>query len=114
MKKIFVSILVTVTTIMAVTSCSKSSSSTPAVTAKDTVIVNNMAFTPSSISVAAGTTVVWTNTDMITHTVTSTTGAFDSGNLPAGSTYSFKFSTKGTFPYKCTIHPNMTGTVTVN
>jgi plastocyanin len=78
------------------------------------VFIQGMAFTPASLTVAAGTTVKWTNMDQVTHTVTSTTNVFNSGNLSANGTFSFTFSTPGTYSYYCKIHTYMTGTVTVN
>lgn len=78
------------------------------------VWIQNMAFTPSSITVAAGTTITWTNKDGVTHNVTSDSGVFSSGSMGTGATFSFKFVTKGTYTYKCTIHPSMTGSVTAN
>ncbi len=91
-------------------SCSKSS--TPP--GPNEVFIQGMAFTPATITVSVNTTITWTNKDGVTHTVTSTTGLFDSGNLNTNATYSRQFTTAGTFPYKCTIHPSMTGTVIVN
>lgn len=78
------------------------------------VWLQSMAFTPSSITVAAGTTITWTNKDGVTHNVTSDTGVFSSGSMGTGATFSFKFTTSGVYTYKCTIHPSMQGTVTVN
>jgi plastocyanin len=78
------------------------------------VFIQNMAFSPSTITVATGTTITWTNKDGVAHTVTSTTGLFDSGTINANGTYSHMFGTVGSFPYKCTIHPSMTGTIIVN
>ena len=80
------------------------------------VWIQNYAFTPSTITVPIYTTVKWTNKDAVTHTVTSTSSAasFDSGNINSGGTYSHQFNTSGTYPYKCSIHPNMTGTVIVH
>ena len=40
-------------------------------------------------------------------------GEFDSGTLAQGDEFSETFGTAGTFAYHCTIHPSMTGTVTV-
>src|ERR1700745_3009744 len=77
------------------------------------VWMQNTAFTPSSITVAVNTTIKWTNKDGMNHTVTSTTGLFDSGNISSGGVYSRQFTATGTYPYKCTIHPGMTGTVIV-
>lgn len=81
--------------------------------------LQNIAFSPNTLTISAGTTVKWTNKDGITHTVTSgLPGApdaiFDSGNLGNGSTFSYTFNTKGTFKYYCKIHgAMMTGSVTV-
>lgn len=77
------------------------------------VWIQNMAFTPSSITVKEGTTITWTNKDGISHTVTSDAGLFDSGSLGSGKTYAYTFSTAGTYQYHCTIHPSMTAKVIV-
>ncbi len=80
------------------------------------------AFTPPELTVAVGTTVVWTNDDAIAHTVTSggsdgTTGTpdgtFDSGFLNAGDTFSYTFDQAGEFDYFCIPHPWMIGKVIV-
>jgi plastocyanin len=73
-----------------------------------------MAFNPVTITVAAGTTITWTNNDGVAHTVTSDTALFDSGSIPSGGTYSHTFSTAGTFAYHCKFHAGMTATVVVN
>lgn len=78
------------------------------------VFIQGMAFTPSSITVTAGTTITWTNKDAVAHTVTSKTNAFDSGNLGTNATFSFTFATAGTYSYYCKVHPSMVATVTVN
>jgi len=77
------------------------------------VFIQGMAFVPATISVAAGTTITWTNKDAIAHTVTSGTNLFDSGSLASGKSFTFTFATAGTYPYYCSIHPTMTATVTV-
>lgn len=92
-------------------SSNSNSSATP--TATNQVTISNMAFNPNSITVTAGTQVTWTNQDSVAHTVTSDTGAFDSGQLANNGTFSFTFATAGTFSYHCSNHPNMTATVTV-
>lgn len=91
-------------------SCTKSSDMPGA----NEVFMQGRAFTPSTITVSAGTTITWTNKDGVTHTVTSNTaGLFSSGPINPNKTFSQLFSTPGTFTYKCTLHP-MTGTVKVN
>jgi plastocyanin len=71
------------------------------------------AYVPDSITVSVGTTVKWTNNDAIAHDVTSQNNLFFSGNMEPGATYSRTFQSTGSFPYYCTIHARMTGTVTV-
>lgn len=78
------------------------------------VFIQGMAFSPSTITVAAGTTITWTNKDAVAHTVTSTSGLFDSGSVGTNGTYSHTFSTAGTFAYYCKVHPSMTASVVVN
>jgi plastocyanin len=80
------------------------------------VIIQNFAFNPPNIVVPPGTTVTWVNADRAPHTVTATdpAGAFDSGTLQPGQSFSFTFTQPGTtYAYYCAIHPSMTGTVTV-
>jgi plastocyanin len=71
------------------------------------------AYTPSHLTVAVGTTVSWVNTDSVPHTTTSDGAGWNSGTLAAGERFSFAFENAGTFPYHCTIHPGMVGTVVV-
>lgn len=61
----------------------------------------------------AGSTVAWTNLDVAPHTVTSTEGAFDSGFVTEGQSYSRTFPAAGSFPYVCRVHPFMQATVIV-
>jgi plastocyanin len=71
------------------------------------------AYNPNPVNVAVGTTVRWTNTDSVAHTSTSDGGAWNSGTLAGGSHFDFTFQTAGSFPYRCTIHPGMVGTIVV-
>lgn len=71
-------------------------------------------FSPSSITVSVGTTVVWHNSGSMTHTVTADNGSFNSGNLSPGASYSLTFNSAGTYTYHCLIHGfAMSGTVVV-
>ena len=81
--------------------------------APNAVLIQNMAFDPATITVDAGTTVTWTNKDVIAHTVTSDNGLFNSGNIGSNGTYSYTFLTAGSFPYHCSIHTSMKATVAV-
>ncbi len=75
--------------------------------------IQNFAFQFPVIQVKAGTTVTWTNKDTTPHTVTFTNGMKNSGNLVQGATFSFTFTTPGTYSYVCAYHPQMTGEVIV-
>ena len=79
----------------------------------NSVNLQNFAFNPSTLTVKAGTTVTWTNSDSVAHTVTSDGGAFDSGNLAPDQTFSHTFNTAGTYAYHCNPHPSMKGTIIV-
>lgn len=83
-----------------------------------TITLINTSFDPKQLSVAVGTTVVWTNKDSMAHTVTADDKSFDSGNLNTGDTFKFTFTKAGTYPYHCQYHggPNgvgMSGVITV-
>ncbi len=94
---------------------SSSSSSSSTSEATNSVTVQNFAFSPADITVKKGTAVTWTNKDGATHTVSESDGKTgpNSGSLDSGKSYSFTFNTVGMFKYRCDIHPEMTGTVTV-
>ena len=70
-------------------------------------------YRPSQLDVLPGETVVWTNVSQPTHTVTSDTDLFDSGDVSAAAHFSFRFDTVGTFKYHCTIHPSIAGEIDV-
>ena len=72
-------------------------------------------FSPDNINVVLGVnnTVTWTNDDRSPHTASSMGGAFNSGNLNPGMSYTFTFTAPGTYPYSCAYHGWMHGTVVV-
>jgi plastocyanin len=75
--------------------------------------IDNFSFAPETLTVAAGTTVTWTNHDDIPHTAVSTDGVFKSKVMDTDEKFSYTFNTPGTFPYFCSVHPKMTGTIVV-
>ena len=85
----------------------------PAFAADAEVMIDNFTFSPQTLTVRAGTKVTWTNRDDIPHTVASTTKAFKSPALDTDDSYSFTFTTAGSYEYFCSLHPHMTGTVVV-
>lgn len=80
------------------------------------IITKNGTFTfsPTTLKITVGTTVIWKNLTTVSHTSTSNTGVWDSGIISPGGSFKFKFTTKGTFPYHCNIHPFMMATIIVS
>ena len=85
---------------------------TPALAEDVAVKIGNFTFGPQELKVKAGTTVTWTNEDDIPHTVVSPNN-FRSKVLDTDGTYTFTFTTPGTYKYFCSLHPHMTGTIVV-
>jgi len=85
-------------------------------TTSEEVGMKDIQYVPMEVTVKKGGTVTWTNSDTVTHTVTKEGGPgpqFDSGNMAVDETFEQTFDVAGTIDYVCTIHPNQTGTVTV-
>lgn len=82
---------------------------------KDSMNKGASAYGENPKVVKAGTQVTWKNDDTVAHTVTSDSGAFDSGNILPGQTWSYTFKQAGKFPYYCTLHGKqmMSGTIEV-
>lgn len=78
-----------------------------------TVSISDSTFSPSTITVAAGDTVTWTNNDSPIHDITSADGTWTSGILNPGESFSQTFDDPGTYAYLCALHPYMTATVVV-
>ena len=76
------------------------------------VDIDNFAFHPPTLRVAKGTRVVFANSSGVTHTATRE-GTFESGMIKPGKSFAFRFKQKGTFAYRCLIHPSMRGRVIV-
>ena len=77
------------------------------------VSIHNFAFGPARLVVSPGTRIVWTNKDSDPHTVDSTKGVWTSEALDTDSQFARVFTNTGTFPYYCSIHPFMHGTIVV-
>ena len=123
MKKKFVYVgLVLLSAAILLYSCSKGYNSSPNTYsppspgggATSTVTIQNMAFTPDTLTVKAGTTVTWYNMDEVPHTVVDLNGRFSSPSIAPGYSYAYPFTVVGTYTYHCTIHPEMkTGVIIV-
>jgi len=81
---------------------------------KAEIKIDNFAFTPTELTVKAGTTVEWVNRDDIPHVVVSDDKkTFKSKALDTDDKFSYTFTTPGTYSYFCSVHPKMTGRVVV-
>lgn len=83
-----------------------------------TLDIKMFRYQPEVVEVSPGTTVVWTNSDDIDHTITSASGTepddrFDSGRFGQGESFSRTFTEPGEYHYICSMHPSMTGTIRV-
>lgn len=72
-----------------------------------TIVMKQMRYEPSELSVATGDTVEWRNEDIYAHTVTADDNSFDSGLIQPGSAWKTTFTTAVTVGYHCRPHPNM-------
>lgn len=109
---------------LCLTACGSTSTSpsttTPAPAGSTTVMMvsgastlSSTAYSPNPISVSVGTIVSWLNNDNTAHTSAANNGAWTSPSIAPGSRFNQTFTTAGSFPYHCTIHPGMVGTITV-
>jgi plastocyanin len=81
---------------------------------KTEVVIDNFSFSPRTFTAPVGATVTWTNHDSVPHVVTSADDQFKkSPVLKTGQRFSNTFATAGTYSYFCSIHPRMTGKITV-
>jgi plastocyanin len=77
------------------------------------VAIEGMKFVPGRLEVAAGDTVVWTNKDIVPHTVTAQGAKVESGEIGPDKSWKFVARKKGEIPYICRLHPVMHGTLVV-
>lgn len=75
--------------------------------------IRNFTFIPAAFRIRYGQTIVFTNHDREAHTVTADDRSFDSGRIAAGSSWTYTFSRRGTYPFHCSFHPYMRGTLVV-
>ena len=119
--------LILLLVLAACSSSSSSASATPSVTATgssasqktgttDTIVIKNFMFSPDSITVSPGAVITVKNEDSVTHTLTDKTdqNTFNTGPVAPNQTKTFKAPDKaGSYPFFCTIHQYMTGTLVV-
>ncbi len=101
------------TLLLVITAAVGLSAASPAAAATRAVTITNAGFSPASVTIAAGDTVRWTNSDTNNHQVVANNGAFASPVLRPGRSYSFTFNTSGQYAYRDALRPARRGTVTV-
>jgi plastocyanin len=84
-----------------------------AAASESTVMIQDFAFGPAELSVAAGATVTFVNNDTAPHTATADDGSWDTGEIAPGESATVTLDTAGTFAFHCEFHPTMTATLTV-
>jgi amicyanin len=94
-------------------SASATTADSPAPQGGTAVSISDFKFNPPTLTVPVGTTVTWNNKDEEPHTIAAKDGSFHSPGIDTNGTYSFTFSTPGSYDYICSIHPFMNGTVVV-
>jgi plastocyanin len=77
------------------------------------VTIDGATFKPDTIDVKVGDSIVWTNKDPYPHTVTSKSGGFDSKDIDPDASWTYVARKAGEFPYICTLHTTMKGTLRV-
>jgi len=89
--------------------------SVPAYAEDSQIRIKDHVFTPSTLTISAGTKVTWTNHDQDPHTVVERgiQNPFHSSALDTNDSYSYTFTTPGTYSYFCTLHPMMVGKIIV-
>jgi plastocyanin len=78
-----------------------------------TVVIEAMQFSPATLEVHAGDTVIWKNKDPFPHNATADNKAFHSPDIDSGKSWKFVARQRGSFSYICTLHPTMKGTLVV-
>ncbi|SMC61995.1 cupredoxin domain-containing protein [Kibdelosporangium aridum] len=86
-----------------------------AAAATQQVHMSGYAYGPGTLTINVGDTVTWTNHDQAPHDAVTTAGPaqFRSPMLNTGQTWSFTFTTPGTYSYYCSVHPDMRGQIVV-
>lgn len=91
-------------TTLALSGCTGSEAIADSAGGTKAIDMKDVAFSPATVTVKAGTTVTWTNQDDMVHTVTAEDGSFDSGDMDKGDTFSHAFNKAGTYYYYCVPH----------
>jgi plastocyanin len=79
----------------------------------DSTNLGNKSYHPNPILIQMKSNVVWTNNDIVPHSVTAIEGEFDSGIMNAGDVFKHFFDKVNSYDYYCMLHPSMVGKVIV-
>jgi len=94
--------------------CGLAAATTRAEPATHTVVIEAMKFSPNSLKVHVGDTIVFKNADLVPHTATEKSSKrFDSGTLNRNAEWKLVPKNSGTIHYKCLLHPDMEGSIMV-
>jgi len=80
------------------------------------IAMKGNSFSPATVRARPGSTVTWVNRDRVAHNVTQGDelyNRFTSGEVEPGKTFRKTFNKEQRVGYRCTIHPNMQGTLFV-
>jgi len=122
MKKHLILVLVVIAgAAVMIAGCTSSSNPSPgpvtstvtSTSSQNSVSIQNYAFNPSTLTIQKAANVTWRNYDSVQHTVVSDSSAFSSPLLNTRATCTYQFNNSGSFPYYCSIHPYMKGTIIV-
>lgn len=108
-KYVGIGMIVLLVGVIAFSGCTQNQQNIP----PNTVMIQNFAFNPNSITVKVGTNVTWVNQDSASHTIVGDNGTFQSNNLANGANYTYNFTKAGEYSYHCSIHPSMVGKIIV-
>ncbi len=110
---LMLTILLTACASPAATSSGRGTPGIPVTGNEAKVSISGFAFNPATITIKVGQTVTWTNQDTAAHNIVADDNSWSSPSIAQGASYSHTFTTTGTFPYHCSIHPFMKATVIV-
>ncbi len=99
--------------LLQITAALAQQSTSPPANAPIVVHIKDYAYQPADLTVKTGDSVEFVNDDDVAHTVTAKDGSFDSKNLDPHAHWTSVFSKPGTYPYVCSYHPGMAGSITV-
>jgi len=77
------------------------------------VTIRGLRFEPATLTVRPGDRVRWVNLDLVPHTATAVSDAWDTGALGRGDAREVLFGRPGAQAYVCAFHPHMSGEVIV-